>query len=285
MSPQSPQAPSSPAPQGPAGGFTQGPVHRHLIRLAGFMFMGFSAMTVAQLVEAVYLGRLGTNPLAAVSFTFPVIMVLQSIAMGLGIGASSIVSRTSGAGDREQVRRLVTHCVIMTACLLVVLAILGRIFSTPVFAMLGAKGEVLRMVIQYMDIWFIALPPFALSMIGTSLIRAVGNAAVPGIVMTVGSVLQVIIEPLFIFGLGPFPHLGIEGAALGFLIARVASFALCYYVMIFGEQLLTTSLAGIVASWKSIMHVGIPATATNLIMPTTGRRWWQASASARESAR
>ena len=233
------------------------------------MFMGFSAMTIAQLVEAVYLGRLGTNPLAAVSFTFPVIMVLQSVAMGLGIGASSIVSRTSGAGDREQVRRLVTHCLIMMVCLLVLLAILGRAFSAPVFAMLGAKGEVLKLVIQYMDIWYIALPPFALSMIGTSLIRAVGNAAVPGIVMAVGSALQVIIEPLLIFGIGPFPHLGIEGAALGFLIARVASFALCYYVLIFGEQLLTTSLSNIMDSWKSIMHVGIPATATNLIMPVS----------------
>lgn len=231
--------------------------------------MGFSAMTVAQLIEAVYLGHLGTMPLAAVSFTFPVIMVLQSIAMGMGIGASSIVSRTAGAGDRNQVKALVTHTLVLMLGLLVGLAILGRMFSAPIFAVLGAKGEVLHLVIQYMDIWFFGLPLFALSMIGTSLIRAVGNAAAPGIVLMVGSVLQIIIEPLLIFGIGPFPKLGIEGAALGFVIARAGSFSLCYYVLLFREKMLTTTLTGAVASWKSIMHVGIPATATNLIMPVS----------------
>lgn len=258
-----------PAGRSRGGNFTEGPVHRHLIRLASYMFMGFSAMTISQLIEAVYLGHLGTKPLAAVSFTFPVIMVLQSFAMGMGVGASSIVSRTTGAGDREQVRRLVTHCLELMACLLIVLTVLGRLFSAPIFAMLGARGEVLHLIIQYMDIWFLGLPVFALSMMGTSLIRAVGNAEVPGIVMTVGSVLQIAIEPFLIFGLGPFPKLGIEGAALGFVIARAIGFVLCYYVVIFEERLLTTRLAGALASWKAIMHVGVPATATNLIMPVS----------------
>lgn len=244
-------------------------MHRHLIRLASYMFMGFSAMTIAQLIEAIYLGHLGTKPLAAVSFTFPVIMVLQSFAMGMGVGASSIVSRTAGVGDRHRVQKLVTHCLILMTGLLTALAVLGRLFGTPVFAVLGAKGEVLHLVIDYMDIWFLGLPLFALSMIGTSVIRAVGNAEVPGIVMTVGSVLQVTIEPFLIFGLGPFPKLGIEGAALGFVIARTMSFAICYYFVIFEEKLLTGTMTGVIASWKSIMHVGVPATATNLIMPVS----------------
>jgi putative MATE family efflux protein len=249
--------------------FTEGPVHKHLIRLAGFMFMGFSAMTVSQLIETVYLGILGTEELAAVSFTFPVVMVLQSVAMGLGVGASSIISRTMGAGDREQVKRLVSHCLILVVTLLLILTALGRAFSEPIFELLGARGEIIGLVIAYMDIWFLGLPMFALSMIGTSLVRAVGNAAIPGVVMTVGSVLQVIIAPFVIFGLGPFPTMGIEGAALAFVIARTLSFALCYYVIIFQERLLTSATADIVNSWKSILHVGLPATATSLIMPVS----------------
>jgi Na+-driven multidrug efflux pump len=141
------------------------------------------------------------------------------------------------------------------------LAILGRLFGAPVFALLGARGEVLHLVIRYMDIWFLGLPLFALSMIGTSLVRAVGNAAIPGVVMTVGSVLQVLIEPLLIFGLGPFPKMGIEGAAMGFVIARAVSFALCYYVIVVQERLLTTTLGGIIGSLRSIMHVGAPVVA------------------------
>jgi len=251
------------------GNFTEGPVHKHLVRLAGFMFMGFSAMTMAQLIETVYLGRLGTLPLAAVSFTFPVIMVLQSVAMGLGIGASSIVSRTFGAGNKDQVRQLVTHCVVVAAGLLLVLTTLGYLFSSPIFALLGAHGEVHTLVIQYMDIWFFGLPMFALSMIGSSLIRSVGNAAAPGILMTIGAILQVVIEPFFIFGLGPFPHMGIEGAAVGFVVARAISFTLTYYVLVIRERLLTRNLSGIIESLRSILHVGLPAMATNLIMPVS----------------
>lgn len=240
-----------------------------MIRLAGFMFMGFSAMTVAQLIETVYLGVLGTSELAAVSFTFPVIMVLQSVAMGLGVGASSIVSRTTGAGDREAVRRLVTHCLVLVTGLLLCLAVLGRLYAEPVFELLGAKGHILELVIRYMNVWFIGLPLFALSMIGTSLVRAVGNAAIPGIVMAFGSVLQVTVGPLLIFGLGPFPKLGIEGAAWGFVIARTLSFSLCYFVLIFQERLLTRDLGEMTRSWRSVLHVGLPAIATNLIMPVS----------------
>ncbi|XOV87709.1 MAG: MATE family efflux transporter [Pseudomonadota bacterium] len=262
--------PARPMPGAARGAnFTEGPVHRHLIRLAGFMFMGFSAMTISQLIETIYLGVLGTDELAAVSFTFPVVMVLQSVAMGLGVGASSIIARTTGAGDREQVKRLVTHCLILVVACVFSLAILGRLYSAPIFSLLGAEGHILELVILYMDIWFIGLPLFALSMIGTSLIRAVGNAAVPGIVMTVGSILQVIISPFFIFGWGPCPQLGIEGAALGFALSRALSFLLCYYVLIVREGLITRSLDGILASWRAILHVGLPAMATSLIMPVT----------------
>ena len=259
--------------RGPPGtrgaNFTEGDVHSHLIRLAGYMFMGFSAMTVAQLIEAVYLGMLGTDELAAVSFTFPVVMVLQSVAMGMGVGASSIIARTMGAGDREQVRRLVTHCILLSTGLLLVLAVLCRAYAEPIFGLLGAEGHILELVILYMDIWFLGLPLFALSMIGTGLIRAVGNAAIPGIVMTLGSVLQVIFSPFLIFGFGPIPAFGIEGAAISFGLARAISFTLCYYVIIVREDLITRTLTGIIDSWKSILHVGLPAMATNLIMPVT----------------
>ncbi len=262
--------PARPAPGASRGAnFTDGPVHKHLIRLAGFMFMGFSAMTISQLIETIYLGVLGTDELAAVSFTFPVVMILQSVAMGLGVGASSIIARTMGAGDREQVKRLVTHCLVLVIICVLVLAVLGRLYSAPIFRLLGAEGHILELVILYMDIWFIGFPLFALSMIGTSLIRAVGNAAVPGIVMTVGSVLQVITSPFLIFGWGPFPAMGIEGAALGFGISRALSFMLCYYVLITREGLITRSFDGVLASWKAILHVGLPAMATSLIMPVS----------------
>lgn len=261
--------PTGPRGRGPGGNFTEGPVRTHLFKLTGFMMMGFVSMIVAQLVETVYVGILGTPQLAAVSFTFPLVMVMQGVAMGLGIGASSVVARTVGAGDQDRVRRLVSHCLVLVAVLIFILVLVGYSIAEPFFKLLGAQPEILRLILIYMDVWLLGLPLFTLSMVGSSLIRASGNAAVPGYIMTVGSLLQICIAPFLIFGLGPLPELGLEGAAWGFVIARTISFSFCFYYLIFKERLLITSLSGVLDSWKDILHVGLPAIATNLIMPVS----------------
>jgi len=263
------QPPISRPPPRVLGNFTEGPVHLHLVKLTGFMFMGMAAMITAQLIEAVYVGMLGTMELAAISFTFPLIMMMQSVAMGLGIGASSVIARTAGTGNRHMVRQLISHCLILVVIMVVVMALLGYHNIDAVFTLLGAEGEVLALVSQYMSIWFLGFPLFAISMIGTTLLRSVGDAATPGIVMTFGSVIHVVIAPFLIFGIGPIPRMELEGAAWSFVIARTLSFSYCYYVIIVRERLLIASLDNLITSWKSILHVGIPAIANNLIMPVS----------------
>jgi putative MATE family efflux protein len=250
-----------------AAGFTQGSVSGHIVRLSAYMAMGFIAMTTAQLVEAIYLGILGTAELAAVAFTFPIVMALNAAARGLGVGASSVIARVMGAGDRERSARLTSHCLILVAIFSALCVALGRARAETVFGSLGATGEPLALAVAYMDIWFLGFVFFAVSMVGTSLLRAVGNAAMPGIVMTAGSLLQMAIGPFLIFGWLGFPALGIEGAAWAFVLARLASFTLCMYWLWAQEGMLRRGLTGIGASWRSILHVGIPATATNLIGP------------------
>ena len=82
--------------------FTTGLVLVHLMRLTGFMMVGLISVMGANLIEAIYIGRVGTQALAALSFTFPLIMLFQGISMGLAVGASSVVARTLGAGNREE---------------------------------------------------------------------------------------------------------------------------------------------------------------------------------------
>jgi Na+-driven multidrug efflux pump len=108
---------------------------------------------------------------------------------------------------------------------------------------------------------------FATSMVGTNLLRSAGNAAMPGIVMTVGSLLQVVFGPFLIFGWAGLPALGIEGAAWSFVLARLLSFMLCMYWISAREHLLVAQLRGVLASARSILHVGLPATASNLVAP------------------
>jgi putative MATE family efflux protein len=135
------------------------------------------------------------------------------------------------------------------------------------FELLGAQGHVLELANDYMRVWWVGFTFFATSMVGTNLLRSAGNAAMPGILMTVGSLLQVLIGPFLIFGWAGLPALGIEGAAWSFVIARLVSFALCMYWIAARERMLVPRLRGLLDSARQILHVGVPATASNLVAP------------------
>jgi len=247
--------------------FTEGSVASHLVRLSGFMVMGFLTMTVAQLIEAVYLGVVGTAELAAIAFTFPLVMSLNAAVRGLGVGGSSIIARVIGSGDHERGARLTSHCLILVAAFALLCVALGIPGAHAFFVLLGAHDRALELADQYITIWFIGFVFFATSMVGTALMRSAGNAAMPGIVMTVGSLLQVLIAPFLIFGWIGFPALGIAGAAWAFVVARLISFSLTMYSLAFNERLLRGALRGWVDSTRQILHVGIPAVASNLVPP------------------
>ncbi len=247
--------------------FTEGDLSRHVVRLSGFMILGFLAMTLAQFVEAVYLGIVGTEALAAVTFTFPAVMALGAMTRGLTLGGGVRVARAVGVGDRERAAVLTTHGLLLVLIFTVGCASLLAGFARPLFHLLGARGEVLELVVAYAHVWSIGFPLFGLSMAGTLYMRSIGDPVFPGYVLTLGSVLQVAIGPFLIFGWAGLPALGVEGAAWAFAVARSLAFLLTVYWFAVRERMLRRSLKGLVASTRVILHVGIPAMATNVIEP------------------
>jgi putative MATE family efflux protein len=254
---------------GGAGGFTDGAVHTHLIRLTGYMVLGFISIMTASLIETVYIGRVGTAELAAISFTFPLVMVMQAISMGLSVGASSVVARIMGVGDREKARLLNTHCVLLVLSLTIVVGVLVFLNLPWLFSLLGAEGEVLLLAVDYMKIWLYGMPFFTITLVGMTLMRAMGDAVTPGYLMTIGSGLHIVIAPFFIFGLMGVTEMGLRGAAVSFVIARTISFLSYGYVMVIRDRLLVFKLAGFITSCRDIAHVGLPAVASNLIAPVS----------------
>ncbi len=232
------------------------------------MAMGTLTMNVAQLAEAVYLGILGTEALAAMGFAFPLTITLFAFAGGIGSGASSVIARAKGAGEHEQAALLITHAQILSVVFGLTLAIVGFTYAREIVSALGAKDLVLQLTVEYLRVYMIGVPLFMLSIVGSTLLRATGNAASPGIVMTVGSVIQIAFGPLLIFGLLGFPELGIAGAAWAYVISRLASVVL-YAMLLIKDGLMNWSLSGIGKSWLSIMHVGGPAIASGLVMPVS----------------
>ncbi len=250
--------------------FTEGDLAHHVMSLSGFMILGFLAMTLGQFLEAAYLGFFGIEALAAVTFTFPVMMALGAATRGIGAGIGAVLARAVGAGDRERAAFLTSHGLLIVAVFNVACSALLMLYARPLFHLLGARGDILDLVVSYISIAAIGFPLFGLSMVGTALMRSIGDPAFPGLVISVGSILQAAIGPFLIFGwmgLGDFGISGVEGAAWAFVIARSVSFLLAAYWFLIRERMIRASLRRFIASCQAILHVGIPAMMSNLIEP------------------
>lgn len=251
---------------------TRGPVSSGLIHLTIPMILGISSSLVAAIFETYLIGLIGTVELAAYSFTFPVIGALQSISLGLSIGLSSVLARSVGGGNQTEIKRLATDGLLLMTVVMITVAIIGTFTIEPLFNLMGAGSETSPIIHEYMTVWYWGLLFFTLPMMGANALRAKGDARLSGILMVGGAVLQMILDPFLILGLGGLPELGVAGAAWAMLISRVILCAVTFYMLVYREDLIDLSkpvLAVCIESWRRIFAVGLPATATNLIGPVS----------------
>lgn len=251
---------------------TEGPVGRGLMRLTAPMILGITSNLFAGLLEAWYLGKVGTLELAAYSFTFPVTGALMSISLGTSIGVSSVLARTVGEGDQSLIKRLATDGITLTALIMITISVIGWFTIDPLFRMLGADETTLPLVHDYMAVWYITMVFMAIPSVGANALRATGDASISGTLMVAGAILQMIIGPFLIFGLFGLPAMGLMGAAVANLISRLVLFSVTMYVLMYREQLLdftSMTIETVTNSWKRIFAVSVPATATNLIGPVS----------------
>lgn len=237
------------------------------------MILAVSSSILVQFIEIGFIGQLGTDPIAAVTFTFPLTMALSSVALGISIGCSSVIARRVGEGAWDAVRRLATHGFVLIAAVTSLLAFGAWLAIDPFFRALGASDDVLALIRSYLDVYLPAAVLFTLTMVAGSIVRATGNARIPGLVMTVGAALNLLLDPMLIFGWFGLPRLELAGAAWAGLLSRAfTATAMIYYVAV-RERLVmdrTGWLVGLVASWREILVVGVPAIATQLIGPVSG---------------
>lgn len=249
---------------------TTGKVPGMLVRLTIPMILGVLSMVVYNLVDTLFVGRLGRDQLAALSFTFPVVLVIASIALGVGMGAAAAVSRAIGAGDRHRVRRLTTDSLMLAILIVGMFAVAGLLTIEPLFRLLGANELILGYIREYMSIWYPGMVFVVVPMVGNNAIRATGDTRTPGIVMMIGALANAVLDPLLIFGLGPFPEMGIRGAAAATLFGRSITFVVAIYVLAVREKLLEyhrPAFHAVLRSWKEVLYVGVPAAATRMIIP------------------
>ena len=249
--------------------YTQGAIELHVLQLSSVMIFGFLAMTLGNLIELYYIGQIGTSALAAIAFMFPLTMALNAFTRGIGIGASTLIAQAMGQSDQQRTSEIVTHCYVLVTVLTVLIAILLRMASEQVLASLGASGDVLALSTQFSRIFLLGFPAMGLAMVSNGLIRAYGNPTFPGYIMTIAPVIQVLLGPVLIFGGFGITPMGLNGAGWAFVIGSVAQLALAAYWYFFKARLVYYSLQRFSSNCRQILHVGIPAAATNLIQPVS----------------
>jgi putative MATE family efflux protein len=234
------------------------------------MMAGISANITVSMLEIGFIGQLGTQPLAAITFTFPITMILSSIALGIGIGTSSVIARSVGARASDDVQRLSTHAILLVFCSMAALSLIGYLTIDPVFLLLGASPELLPLIHSYLDIYYPTMLLFTMTMVTGNIMRANGNANIPGLVMTLGALANLAIDPILIFGWFGLPRMELAGAAVAAAISRLGTAAILIYYVSNGGLINTRNiLEGFAASAKRIMQIGLPAMATQLIGPVS----------------
>jgi putative MATE family efflux protein len=247
-----------------------GDIAPQLFKLTIPMLFGMVGLIIFNLVDTFFVGKLGTDQLAALSFTFPVVLIINSLALGVGVGASAVISRAVGEGDHHKVQRLCTDALSLAFLIVVIFITIGLTTIEPTFRMLGANPKILALIKEYMSIWYFGMIFVMFPMVGNNAIRALGDTKTPGIIMMIAAIANATLDPLLIFGIGPFPRLGIAGAAIATVFGRFITFCAAIYVLAFREKILIfekVSPAEVLDSWKKILYVGIPTALTRMVIP------------------
>ena len=249
---------------------TQGSVGRHLVDMAVPVLFGIFTMMTQAFADMWFIGRVGDRELAALSFAFPILMIVTSIAIGLGAGTSSVVARAIGAHNHRRARRLATDSLILSFGITAIVSAIGFLTIDPLFTMLGAPEDMIPLIAGYMTILYCGVPFVVVGMVGMSSMRATGDTRLPSLLMVIASIANVILDPILIFGIGPIPAMGLNGAAMAALLARAAIFGGTLYFMRTRLDMLTFNKPDpgeLRSSWTDVLHVGIPAAGTNAIIP------------------
>lgn len=202
--------------------------YRTIIRLAWPAIMSMMSHTLLTITDAAWVGRLGATPMAAVISSMFVIWMIWSLAEVITSGAVALVSRKLGAKDTAAAGYIADHIFRFSIWFSVVFTVAGVVFSPWAFAVMRSAPEVREIGIVYLRIFFCSGPLLIAGQLFNALYRASGDTKTPFLVGISANALNLVLDPLLIFGIGPFPELGVAGAALatvtsyGFTVAAYA---------------------------------------------------------------
>jgi len=248
---------------------TTGTIWKNILYLALPTMFAMLLQTSFNIVDTIYVGRISAQAIAAISLTFPVVFLMISLASGIGIGTTSFIARLIGAKQIKKASEVAKHALLISLFLYVLFCTTGLIFGRQLFLLMGASQELLPLVLSYANIIFIGSVFLFVAFIGNSILRGEGDMKTPMIVMAISAILNIILDPFLIFGIGFFPRLEVMGAALATVIARCIAMLYILQHLFKNKALVVVNFKDFKFDFsiiKEIFRVGIPSSLNQMAM-------------------
>ena len=239
------------------------PIIPLLMRLSVPSIIAMAIQALYNVVDSIYVGRISTDALSALSLAFPIQIILIGIGVGTGVGASSLISRRLGENNKHAAVNAAEHSIILSLFYGVLVAILGFLFADQILQLFTSETNLIKMGSEYIKIILIGSTAMFFPMISNNILRGEGNTFTPMVAMLIGSIINIILDPFLIFGIWIFPEMGVAGAATATVAARIISGSFLIYILLFSKknelQISLKDFSFDLQIIKDIYAVGFPA--------------------------
>jgi putative MATE family efflux protein len=233
------------------------------MRLSVPSIIAMAIQALYNVVDSIYVGRISTDALSALSLAFPIQIILIGIGVGTGVGASSLISRRLGENNNHAAVNAAEHSIMLSLFYGVLVAILGFLFADQILQLFTSEANLIRMGSEYIKIILIGSLAMFFPMISNNILRGEGNTFTPMVAMLIGSIINIILDPFLIFGIWIFPEMGVAGAAIATVAARIISGSFLIYILLFSKknelQISLKDFSFDLQIIKDIYVVGFPA--------------------------
>ncbi len=230
-----------------------------LLKLSLPAMVGMMVNALYNVVDTIFVGKgVGALAIGGLTVSFPIQMAIMSLALLVGIGVQANISISFGAGEIDKASKYAGTAYALMALIALSLAVLGSIFIVPILQLFGASDTLLPYARDYMQIIFIGTFALMLSMVNSNVLRAEGNAKMSMILMVIGMGLNIVLDPIFIFGF----KMGIRGAALATVISQYVSLISAIVYMSTGKSIIKLSRETLKLNYQyiqDIVKLGFPS--------------------------
>lgn len=242
--------------------FTQGSIIRSLTRMAIPIILANLLQTAYNLIDTFWVGRLGANAVAAVSVSFPVIFLIISMGGGLTMAGTILIAQFKGKKDDEALVHITTQTMVLIFVLAIMLTVLGFFVASSVLRFINVEEIIFQDALGYLRISFLGLIFIFIYMLFQSMMRGVGEVKIPMYIVLFSVLLNLVLDPLFIFGKGFIPAMGVKGAAWASLVTQFISTLIAVILLLKGNYGLKFSLKKYMPDFnlfKRILKIGLPS--------------------------